>query len=85
MLLTLARLALINNQDNKARGYFETCLTLHGPIEAYRELGNLLERLGEKDKALNFYRRGLELHANELHTPPARGKGSFPSRSRVAR
>ncbi|MDO8706423.1 MAG: heme biosynthesis HemY N-terminal domain-containing protein [Sulfuricaulis sp.] len=85
LLLALARLALIDNQDSKARGYFETCLTLRGPVEAYRELGNLLERLGEKDKALNFYRRGLELHANELRTPPARGKGSFASRSRAVR
>lgn len=85
LLLTLARLSLLNNQDDKARGYFETCLTLRGPVEAYRELGTLLERLGEKDKALNCYRRGLEMYANEQRGVSARRQASPASRSRVAR
>lgn len=85
LLLTLARLALLNKHDSKARGYFEQCLSLHGPAEAYRELGALLERLGEKDKALNTYRRGLEMYANEQRTAPARGQGSLISRFRAAR
>ena len=85
LMLTLARLALHNKQDSKARGYFEQCLTLHGPSEAYHELGNLMERLGEKDKALNYYRRGLEMYANELRTAPARGLGATISRFRAAR
>ena len=85
LLLTLARLALHNNQDSKAHGYFETCLTLHGPAEAYRELGNLMERLGEKDKALNYYRRGLEMYASELRSSPSIGQGSPASRFRAAR
>ncbi|WP_372523818.1 heme biosynthesis HemY N-terminal domain-containing protein [Sulfuricaulis sp.] len=85
LLLTLARLALHNKQDGKARGYFEQCLTLHGPSEAYHELGNLMERLGEKDKALNYYRRGLEMYANELRATPAREQGSPASRFRAVR
>jgi HemY protein len=85
LLLTLARLALHNKQDSKARGYFEQCLTLHGPSEAYHELGNLMERLGEKDKALNYYRRGLEMYANELRATPAREQGSPTSRFRAVR
>jgi HemY protein len=85
LLLTLARLALHNKQDSKARGYFEQCLTLHGPAEACHELGNLMERLGEQDKALNYYRRGLEMYANELRTAPAHGLGSTVSRFRAAR
>ena len=85
LLLTLARLAMRDNQDNKARGYYETCLTQQGPVEACRELGNLLEKLGEKDKALNTYRRGLEMVASELRAAPARGQASSASRFRAAR
>ena len=85
LLLTLARLAVRNNQDSKARGYYESCLTQHGPVEAYRELGSLLEKLGEKDKALNTYRRGLEMSASETRGASARGPGSSVSRSRAAR
>lgn len=85
LLLTLARLAVRNNQDSKARGYYESCLTQHGPVEAYRELGSLLEKLGEKDKALNTYRRGLEMSASETRGASARGPGSSISRSRAAR
>jgi HemY protein len=85
LLLTLARLAARNNQDSKARGYYETCLSQHGPVEAYRELGNILEKLGEKDKALNYYRRGLEMVASERLAAPARGQTSSASRFRAAR
>ena len=86
LLLTLGRLALRNNQDSKARGYYEACVTQHGPLDAYRELGNLLEKLGEKDKALNTYRRGLEMHASEARgLASARGLGSTISRFRAAR
>lgn len=85
LLLTLARLAARAGQDSKARGYYEACLTQHGPVDAYRELGNLLEKQGDKDKALNTYRRGLEMHASERSTSLARGMGSNISRFRVAR
>lgn len=85
LLLTLARLALHNNQDSKARGYFEKCLSLRGPADAYRELGNLMERLGEKDKALNYYRRGLEMYASELRSSSTNGQGSNASRFRAVR
>ncbi|MCR4301847.1 MAG: hypothetical protein NUV51_09575 [Sulfuricaulis sp.] len=85
LLLTLARLATRNNEENKARGYYETCLSQHGPVDAYRELGNILEKLGEKDKALNYYRRGLEMVASERLANPARGQNSSASRFRAAR
>jgi HemY protein len=68
LLLALGRLALRLNDSAKARAYLEKCVTLQGPAEAYRELGALLERLGEKDKALGVYRRGLETYASELLT-----------------
>src|SRR5690606_35327714 len=52
LLLTLGRLAIYCRQHQKAAGYLEKCVNLRGPIEAYRELGALLERLGDKDRAL---------------------------------
>lgn len=86
LLLTLARLALHNKEDGKARAYFEKCLSLHGPADAYHELGKLLERLGENDKAINYYRRGLELYASEQRpSPPPRRQGSAAARVRAAR
>jgi HemY protein len=85
LLLALARLALRSKEENKARGYYESCLTQHGPVDAYRELGNLLEKLGEKDKALNAYRRGLEMVASESRSVPARVLGSTISHFRAAR
>ena len=85
LLLTLARLAARHNQDDKARGYYEACLTQRGPVDAYRELGALLEKLGDKDKALGIYRRGLELVANEQRAAPARNPGSSVSHFRAAR
>lgn len=69
--LTAARLAAAAGQKSKARGYYERCVALRGPIDAYRELGALLEDLGERDKAMEFYRRGLEAHGEESRGPAA--------------
>jgi HemY protein len=63
--LACGRLAARANDLGKARAYFEKSIALNGPAEAYRELGGLLERLGEKDKAATIYRRGLEAHTSE--------------------
>jgi HemY protein len=78
--LACARLALHANDLAKSRAYFDKCLAFNGPAEAYRELGVLLERLGEKDKALAIYRRGLDAQTAETSTtrrhngPPPRYK-----------
>ncbi|MGE5240502.1 MAG: heme biosynthesis HemY N-terminal domain-containing protein [Bacteroidota bacterium] len=85
LLLTLARLALHNHQEAKARAYYEKCLALRAPAEAYRELGELLERSGDKEQALAYYRRGLEMYASELRAAPARGQGPINPRLRAAR
>lgn len=83
LLLALGRLAMQASNDartrtdaqtrsnaaTKARAYLEKCIHLRGPIEAYRELGTLLERLGETDKALVCYRRGLDAIADDDKLP----------------
>jgi HemY protein len=71
LLLTLGRLAINCDLQQKAIGYLERCVNLRGPVEAYRELGALLERLGEKDRALLCYRRGTEIYAEESRLLPA--------------
>lgn len=85
LLLTLGRLAIRSGQDQKAVGYLERCVSLRGPADAYRELGALLERLGEKDRALACYRRGTEVSAEEARLVPAapRTGASFTLRPRV--
>jgi len=59
LLLTLGRLSLRAQLWGKARGYLEACIGRNGPPQAYRELGQLLERMHEPDKAIEIYRRGL--------------------------
>jgi HemY protein len=59
LLLTLGRLSLRAQLWGKARGYLEACISRHGPPQAFRELGQLLERMQEPDKAIDVYRRGL--------------------------
>ncbi len=62
LLLTLGRLSLRAQLWGKARGYLEACIGRNGPPQAYRELGQLLERMNECDKALDVYRRALSGH-----------------------
>jgi HemY protein len=59
LLLTLGRLCLRAKLWGKGRGYLEASIGAGGPIEAYRELGHLLEQRGEEALALGVYRRGL--------------------------
>lgn len=59
LLLTLGRLSLRAQLWGKARGYLEACIGRNGSPHAYRELGQLLERMHEPDKAIEIYRRGL--------------------------
>ncbi len=60
LLLTLGRLAIQNRLWGKARSYLEASIGQGGRPEAYRELGRLLEQLGETDQALECYRNGME-------------------------
>ncbi len=59
LLLTLGRLSLRAQLWGKARGYLEACIGRNGPPQAYRELGQLLERMQEPELAIAVYRRGL--------------------------
>ncbi|MDH3639081.1 MAG: hypothetical protein OES09_11560, partial [Gammaproteobacteria bacterium] len=72
LLLSLARICMVNELWGKARSYLETSIAKDGPAEAYQELGRLLEQLGEPQKALSYYRKGLETAApHEINPLPA--------------
>jgi len=60
LLLTLGRLAMQNKIWGKARSYLEASIASGGRNEAHRELGRLLEQLGETSAALGTYKDGLE-------------------------
>ena len=60
LLLTLGRLCLRNALWGKARSYLEASLGIERSAETLRELGVLLEQLGEVDSARALYREGLE-------------------------
>lgn len=60
LLLCLGRLCIRNQLLEKARQYLLTSIQLEPRAETFRELGQLLEQLGDMPKALECYRQGLE-------------------------
>lgn len=61
LLLTAGRLCVVAKLWGKARGYFETSLTLRANPEAYEELGKLLHTLEEPELAMRVLADGLGL------------------------
>jgi len=59
LLLSLSRLCLAHKLWGKARSYLEASLALESNPDAYAELGRLLGFLGEQQKSLDCYRKGL--------------------------
>ncbi len=65
LLLTLGRLCVQHQLWGKARSYLEASLALEPRAETYRELGALMERLGEEGEAAACYRKALSLVGQE--------------------
>jgi len=59
LLLALGRLSLKAKLWGKARSYLNASIAENETIEAYRELGHLLENMNEQDAALDVYRKGI--------------------------
>lgn len=76
LLLTLGRLSLKDKLWGKAKSYLEASIDASGPVEAYQELGHLLEAMGEPDKALAAYRAGIgkTATANTINLPKNLGR-----------
>jgi len=61
LLLTAGRLCIANQLWGKARSYIEAGISIHATPEAYNELGQLMLRLGQEDKASAAFQEGLEM------------------------
>lgn len=57
--LTLARLCVANKLWGKARNYLDASLAIEQNPDTYAELGRLLGFLGEQQKAMECYKKGL--------------------------
>lgn len=69
LLLTLGRLCRQARLWGKSRIYFESSLGLQPLPETYRELGALLEQMGDHDHAQECYRKGLRLAVEGVAEP----------------
>jgi HemY protein len=68
-LLAAARICFHSKLWGKGRSYLEASIRFEPRPESYCELGQLLQQLGEKEKAAECYRKGLELAAGGDCTP----------------
>jgi len=59
LLLTLGRLCLRNQLWGKARSYLEASIGAGVGPEGFNELAHLLDKMGEKELAVKYYREGL--------------------------
>ncbi|MCG8426031.1 MAG: heme biosynthesis protein HemY [Chromatiales bacterium] len=64
LLLTLGRLSIRSRLWGKARSYLEASIGIEPSVDAYRELGALLERMDEGQKALDCFKEGLNLSSD---------------------
>lgn len=61
LLLTVGRLSLRNQLWGKARSYLEASQSIRPDAETCAVLGQLLDRIGEKEAAARAYQKGLEI------------------------
>ncbi|HEY5568836.1 MAG TPA: heme biosynthesis HemY N-terminal domain-containing protein [Gammaproteobacteria bacterium] len=73
LLMTAARLCMLNELWGKARSYLESSLALAPNPDAYALYGNLLDRLGEREQAALAYHSGLALAGDGVLSLPALG------------
>jgi len=66
LLLTLGRLCMLNQLWGKAREYISLSVDNGGSGEACYILAQLLERLGEKDDAMQYYQKGLSITVDAM-------------------
>ena len=69
LLLALGRLARRHSLWGKARLYLESSIAAEPRAETYRELGTLLEELGDERAAMDCYRKGIHLAPRPPRTP----------------
>lgn len=65
LLQAMGRIALRNQLWGKARSYLEQAISIQPTVEGYQLLGNLMERLEEKEQAVECFRQGVALATGE--------------------
>ena len=65
LLFTLGKLCLKNKLWGKAKLYFESSIGVNPSVDAYRELGQLHEQMGESNAAMECYRKGMQLRLKQ--------------------
>jgi HemY protein len=80
LLLTVGKICARNRLWGKARSYFESALRLEPRVEVYKELGKVLEQLGEQQGAMNCYKAGLQLCDNDFSKSRA---GMFSTKAKI--
>ncbi len=61
LLLTVGRLSFRNQLWGKARSYLETSLSIRPAAETCEALGQLLQRIGDREAAAKAFERGLAM------------------------
>jgi len=79
LLLALARLCSRLRLWGKSRVYYESSIAIHPTGEAYAELAELLESLGETDSAHDCLRKGIELTISHRRNRRSSDKGARQS------
>ncbi|MDD4914665.1 MAG: heme biosynthesis HemY N-terminal domain-containing protein [Methylococcales bacterium] len=66
LLAVLGRLALKDQQTEKAEQYLQKSLRIDPSVDACQFLGDVMLVKGEKDEACQYYKRALELASGEV-------------------
>jgi HemY protein len=66
LLSVLGKLCINCGENSKAQDYLDKSLVLEPTVQAYQLLGDLLLTQGDKDKASDCYKAGLEIASNEI-------------------
>jgi HemY protein len=66
LLRILGKLALVDEQMEKAEQYLQKSLNIDPSVDAYQFLGELLLAKGETDKACHFFKSALELASTQV-------------------
>jgi HemY protein len=66
LLTVLGKLSLKSGNNDNAEGYLLRSIAVEPSVQAYQLLGDLSYLQGDKDKASEFYKQGLELASSEI-------------------
>ena len=66
LLAVLGKLSNLCHETHKAESYLSQSISVEPTVQAYQLLGDLLFAQGDKDKASQCYKNGLELASSEI-------------------